>query len=149
MRNIAICGYAWQNSNVARSESTVSLADHVCECPLGTHCPENSPALFTPIACEVGHYCPKGSVSSEPCPTGSFCPDAATVMPCPAGTFSATTGLVSNSTCSPCEPGGYCDAGSTSTTLCPAGTFQTAFGQTSIAVSGAHGQSLYPFTAPC
>jgi hypothetical protein len=137
MASVAICGYAWQNNNVARSQSSVSLANNVCECPAGTYCPAGSAALFVPIACEtVGHFCPKGSVSSEPCPAGSYCPDTATIIPCPAGTFSAATGSTSSSACWQCEVGGYCEeAGSTSTTPCPAGTFQTEPGQTSVAVS--------------
>jgi hypothetical protein len=139
MASIVICGYEWQNNNAARSESSVSLADSVCECPAGTYCPEGSAALFTPIACDTddGNYCPKGSVSSsgEPCPAGSYCPDTAIIIPCPAGTFSNATGLASSSGCLQCEVGGYCEKGSSSTTLCPAGTFQTELGQTSVAVS--------------
>ena len=38
MASIAICGYAWQNNDVARSESSVSLTTYVCECPAGTYC---------------------------------------------------------------------------------------------------------------
>ena len=138
MASVAICGYAWQNNNAARSESSVSLANNVCECPVGTYCPAGSAALFTPIACDTedGNYCPKGSVSSsgEPCPTRSYCPGPATIIPCPAGTFSNATGLASSSECLQCEVGGYCEIGSSSTALCPAGTFQTELGQTSVAV---------------
>jgi surface protein len=38
MASMAICGYAWQNNDVARSEASVSLTTHVCECPAGTYC---------------------------------------------------------------------------------------------------------------
>ncbi|NWS49971.1 SVEP1 protein, partial [Probosciger aterrimus] len=42
--------------------------------------------------CPAGHYCPPGSSKPEPCPAGTFLPQAGMVygnacVPCPAGRF--------------------------------------------------------------
>ena len=138
---VVLCGYHWHHIEPGTccdiDANALTLSDVLCGCPPGTFCPENSLPDFVPTSCDtVGHYCPKGSMSSEPCPGGGHCPDTSTFIPCEAGVFSATTGSTDSSVCSQqCEVGGYCEVGSTSTTLCPAGTFQTELGQTSVAAS--------------
>lgn len=50
--------------------------------------------------CPAGHYCPPGSSKPEPCPAGTFLPQAGMVhgnacVPCPAGRFCQGEGLAS------------------------------------------------------
>ena len=34
-----------------------------------------------------GAYCPENKADFQNCPLGSYCPDAATILPCPKGYF--------------------------------------------------------------
>ena len=56
-----------------------------------------------PVACPKGSYCPAGSVSHVPCPTG---------------TFSSATSLSSAADCEPC-PAGYECAVPCACAVCP------------------------------
>ena len=62
--------------------------------------------------CDPGFYCPVGSKRQDEilCPMGFYCP-LATQDPyqCPNGTFSNTTGLMSDTQCRLCTPGMYCN----------------------------------------
>eukprot|EP00704_Kipferlia_bialata_P000894 g894.t1 len=95
-------------------------------CTVGHYCPAG---VFEPVICEPGYFsssqgrtvcqdCPAGyycdGLSPEtytPCPQGYYCPsgsDTAHDHPCPAGTYGASTSLVSESQCTPCTAGSYC-----------------------------------------
>lgn len=56
--------------------------------------------MTTPVLCERGFYCPRGSEKQRPCPTG---------------TYGNMTGLSEEWECLPCDPGTYCKG--TGTTL--------------------------------
>ena len=83
--------------------------------------------------CVEGHYCDGVNTSTVDyvdfvCPQGYYCPNgtsSAFSYPCPVGTFSNTSGLVSESQCSPCPGGLYCGtlAITAPSTLCAAGYF--------------------------
>ena len=86
-------------------------------CEGGMQCSSNR--LIQPIGlCNAGYYCRYGSKSSTPmqgveadvCPPGRYC-TAGTVEPflCPLGTFSNVSGLTSDSQCTNCISGYYCD----------------------------------------
>ncbi|KAM8989363.1 uncharacterized protein PRD47_016786 [Ara ararauna] len=100
--------------------------------------------------CPAGHYCPPGSSKPEPCPAGTFLPQAGMVygnacMPCPAGRFCQGEGLASVSgTCyagyfchlgatrpdqEHCPPGFYCPEGSEAPVPCSPGSFNSDSGK--------------------
>lgn len=89
-------------------------------CPLGSYCPAGA-AL--PTACSTGSYCVEGSSSQTPCPAGYYCEKGNLKTPCLPGTYSASTGASSASTCLVCPAGSYCPSGSASATTCPVGNF--------------------------
>jgi hypothetical protein len=149
---VALCGYHWHQSSgaaTAVSKSRMYLSNVLCLCPQGTFCPEGSSLGCVPTSCDTsGHYCPKGSTSSEPCPEGGHCPDTSTFVPCGIGAFSAETWQVTAAACTDCPeiPGNLCPLGSAAPVLCPpgdycpdtatavpcaAGTFSAAAGQSS------------------
>ena len=85
--------------------------------------------------CPSGHYCPTAAtVSPLVCPNGMFCPEGSTFpKPCPAGTM-APAGLVegsmaSASQCESCPPGTFCPEGSVNATDCPKGRFNSQHAQ--------------------
>jgi hypothetical protein len=124
--NVALCGYHWHQNDEATVADRMTFSNDLCMCPPGTYCAEGSPTDFDPLLCDtLGHYCPKGSTSSEPCPGGGHCPDTSTFVPCEVGTFSANTWQVAASACTGCPEiiGTYCPPGSLSPTSCPAGFF--------------------------
>ena len=77
-------------------------------------------------ACSAGLYSPAGSTAVSQCVTcvaGAYCPGGRVVY-CSPGTYSTTTGASSAVTCVSCTAGGYCAAnGTTTPTLCPAGSY--------------------------
>jgi len=80
------------------------------------------------ITCDVGHYCPVGSIFPLPCPPGTI--NSATnkeyLSDCvlPAAGTQATTWRNSNTAGDPCTEGHYCPVGSFGAPFpCPAGTF--------------------------
>ena len=119
-------------------------------CPLGHACP-NGTADRIPCAagsyadvtqlseckpCEAGRYCPAGSFKGLLCVRGHFCPPGASRLTlCPAGTYGAVDGLNSSLCSGPCDPGHFCESGSTSAQSepCPAGTYNASHGLTSAA----------------
>lgn len=86
-------------------------------CPKGYYC-DNSISETEFFICPAGKYCPEGDTTN----------DVVNLYDCPAGTYSSNTGLHDASECTPCDPGRYCDAGSTSVSgscnsgyVCPRG----------------------------
>ncbi|XP_028563977.2 uncharacterized protein LOC114585457 [Podarcis muralis] len=87
--------------------------------------------------CWEGYYCTQGSDrpnpevqlndhSAGPCPSGHYCPRGTAVpKQCPVGTFAASTKLISETECSACLPGHYCNTPglTTPTGLCEEGYY--------------------------
>ena len=78
------------------------------------YCPEGSPA---PILVSPGYYSNEGVSElyrweQTPCPPGHYCKDAQK-FPCPGGTYSDDFRTTSETCISECDPGYYCDPGST------------------------------------
>ncbi|KAM4702881.1 uncharacterized protein WCC33_011421 [Rhinophrynus dorsalis] len=102
-------------------------------CPPGFYC-DNAGLPAPKGECNAGFFCTEGAKTPNPtngsygniCPPGTFCP-VGSYQPqlCPAGTFSADSGIGSESECKPCPPGYYChDSGLTAPTgLCLAGHY--------------------------
>ena len=124
-------------------------------CPLGHSCPVGSTAAVPcgtdPLArdgslggyyadqmeqteckgCEGGRYCALGSFKGLMCGRGNYCPPLSSGMTeCPAGQYGATAGLDSEICSGSCDPGHYCELGSTSaqSTPCPAGSYNGSYG---------------------
>ncbi|CAM4616195.1 unnamed protein product [Lepidochelys kempii] len=100
--------------------------------------------------CPAGHFCPLGSSSPVPCPTGTFLPQSGMAshnacLPCPGGKFCQGEGLASVSgTCyagyycdmestrpdqKHCPPGSYCPKGTESPIPCGAGSLNPHSGK--------------------
>ena len=79
--------------------------------------------------CPAGKYCPRGSEVSIPCPRGYYClkgrdsEKLGVQVPCPRGTFGSREGLRTESECTDCSAGYYCDGEGQSnvTNMCAAG----------------------------
>ena len=101
--------------------------------------------------CPSGTFSIPGSVTCQSCPSGTWLnnPNDTACSLCPAGTSNPLNGSTSNSSCSQCLPGTYSFAGasactasctkgtyssqfSTACLACPAGTFNTVQGATSV-----------------
>lgn len=80
-------------------------------CTPGQYC--NSPGLDLPVAdCDSGYYCPLGSSSPQEvdCPRGYYCPVGSDVpTDCRNGTYSDDLRLQSESECTDCDAGTYCN----------------------------------------
>ena len=94
------------------------------------------------------HPCPRGYFGNSPfltnvggpggckaCPTGSYCPSEATVVPvaCPSGTHLPAAGAASDASCIACSPGTFNDvpgSAASSCTLCPRGKYARGLGNT-------------------
>ena len=61
-------------------------------CPAGRSCPGTG--RNDTLACEEGHYCPRGTVQSSQ-------------YPCPPGTFTGSSALGAAEECTACPPGAY------------------------------------------
>ena len=99
-----------------------SISDQTCTHAqmFNSFCPNTT----TQVNCtSQGSYCPVGSIAEQPCPTGHYCVNSATIMSCPLGTFSNITSASSVSTCNCCSAGTYCNTtGCAVCTECPANT---------------------------
>ena len=84
-------------------------------CPAGNYCPRNRSGLH--IKCDNGTYCPNGSIKTELCEAGFFCPYAEVKIPCPSG-FYCPTGSANRI---PCPTGHYC-TGHQNCSLAPGGS---------------------------
>lgn len=94
----------------------LSRVEECWPCPPGQFC--DSPGLVTPRGpCDPGFVCygsantstPTDQVTGEVCPAGGYCPlGSMTSLPCPPGTFSNTSGSTNNFDCTECTPGFYC-----------------------------------------
>lgn len=101
--------------------------------------------------CYAGFYCPSGSSTMFPCPSGTYntltkMSDSSACMACPAGSYctqmsqSAVTGVCSEgffcsggdfepmSAASICPAGSYCPEGSSAAITCPSGTYSSSVG---------------------
>ena len=126
-------------------------------CTIGHYCPAGT---TVPVACQdgtympntgssecdnctAGHYCLDG-INPIDCPVGNYCPagTGTVFQQCPIGTFSNSTGLASESDCTPCKGGKYCDSLAATTVAgdCNPGYFCTA-GAESATPSGSYGTS--------
>lgn len=126
-------------------------------CDAGRVCPDSGMAATLP--CTAGGYCTGSNIAATPCPAGTYgnrtgllASSACTA--CDAGYACTTTGLTApNLNCSAgylcyrsattttptdgttgviCPAGRYCPSGSSVATVCPAGTFRSATGGTSL-----------------
>lgn len=164
-------------SNITNAESS----DDCLSCPPGQYCKDPgsaepsgycSPGFYcvlnattpsqadndtTGSPCPLGHYCPEGSGSPNPCPDGTIGPTTHlqsedSCAACPGGEYCSGPGLaVSEGLCysgyycisgsikpnpynetygAICPPGHYCPAGSDYPERCPTGTYQPYFGRT-------------------
>ena len=86
-------------------------------CPEGYFC--KSISSSTPLACNLGSFCPAGSIWDSPCAEGSFCLNSSVSLMCEAGSFCPLRS-VSPKTCVMRQ---YCPANSSSAALCPGGSF--------------------------
>lgn len=92
-----------------------SLIDAI-QMPAGRYSLDQSPTdpPYVTTVCPVGHYCPKGSFTPVPCPTGYFRDningqDADACGLCPAGTYCDNEGTEIPT---PCDAGHFCPEGS-------------------------------------
>ena len=86
-------------------------------CPQGFYCEAEN--ITQPTAqCSPGYYCvlgattptPSLSVRGGPCPQGFWCPQGASwPAACPKGTYGHTDKISSESDCTICPPGEFCD----------------------------------------
>ena len=119
-------------------------SDHLKICPMGQFCiagrsePENCPintyggslglqSSAGCTTCPAGYHCHVGTAGfpthQHLCPLGHYCEGGQAPVPCEAGTYGALHGLTSQAQCQPCQPGQYCQAGSTHGQPCPPGHF--------------------------
>lgn len=93
-------------------------------CPMGHYCPTGTdvpiqcpvgmymvaPQASECINCTAGYYCVDG-LNLIDCPTGYYCPSGTgnVTNMCPTGTFGGTTNLASETDCTQCTGGSYCD----------------------------------------
>ena len=86
-------------------------------------------------------------VTGRPCPVGHFCPTGTTSPdPCPSGTFANTTGGRMLSDCLDCTPGMYCENQQLSqpTGYCSAGYYCSLKAKTSTPSDGITGRNCTP-----
>ncbi|XP_033646870.1 uncharacterized protein LOC117306372 isoform X1 [Asterias rubens] len=93
-------------------------------CPIGHYCPKgidrplpclnatymNRTGAAECLDCPAGSYCTQGD-RPDPCPAGYYCPMGTgfDTRPCPEGTYGASESLRTESECSACTGGSYCD----------------------------------------
>ena len=101
------------------------------ECLAGQYCEARSGSSSGTGACPAGSYCGPGSVAPQTAPAGQFVETEGSVRAydCASGTFAPYAGLPY---CLPCPPGYSCvDPGTTTPSLCSAGTYRTSVGEAS------------------
>jgi len=88
-------------------------------CDGGFYC-RTSSSLNNPIAADATE-----ALKYDACPYGYYCPEGTSEpFPCPIGTYSSTSGLITDTQCTDCDAGQYCDeVGMTS----PAGDCDAGF----------------------
>lgn len=132
-----------EGSTTSQPAAALCTAGHECptgsavelKCAAGTY--QDNTGAYTCKTCPPGYYCPINSSGyiSNLCPAGYYCPSGTTYStqyPCPAGTFNPLQGQQTNDACQscssgsycntkgasavtgPCDPGFYCNSGSTS-----------------------------------
>lgn len=84
-------------------------------CPVGSEWSHSQP-------CPAGYYCPAGTHSPRPCPTGTFrnssqAGAAGDCLPCPVDTFGARPGQTG---CLPCGSSAFSAPGESPAPTCPA-----------------------------
>ena len=77
--------------------------------------------------CPAGTYCFAGSTAPNSCSKGTYAATEQSQLcnACPEGKYQDSEG---QTTCKSCPPGRFCEAGSATPLLCPAGTFGNASG---------------------
>ena len=96
----------------------------------------NSPDMLWPLfwvgasycyVCPAGYQCIK-AVLPDPCPAGFYCTEGTgyDTQPCPVGTIGSRTGLATESECTQCPGGFYCETAGRATTTgkCREGRYQ-------------------------
>ena len=87
------------------------------ECPVGSYQPNEGQSSC--IDCPAGQLCDTTAMTAPgECPIGKYCPAETNsvnneAIDCPAGTYNDITNIGEEELCIPCEPGKYCNAGST------------------------------------
>ena len=98
-------------------------------CPAGSFCSKGS----IKQDCEIGHYCPEGSVIQIKCPAGYFCNQKQisdySGFPCPEGKYCAP-GTGQELEMVDCMAGFFCTEGTPYQEPCPPGTFNSEVGST-------------------
>ena len=94
-------------SNLTKLENE----DQCSPCSAGSFC--SAAGLLQPDGlCKKGYYCQNGSKSSTEkiCPKGYFCDEGSfAAAPCPIGTYNPLEGGESQTYCSDCPGGSYCE----------------------------------------
>ena len=112
-------GHFCQAGTSSLSQSTI--------CPVGTYCPtgsvqynscpggsyQNSAGMGSCIPCPAGYECPAGSTSYQiECPVNRYCPQGTEIgIYCKNGTYGNSTRQISQSDCTTCPGGKYCNQG--------------------------------------
>ncbi len=102
----------------------------------------------------TGAFCPAGSSSDTPCPTGHYCPNFSTQTACDAGKYHAQTGQRSEAACVNCPKGWSTQGtqGQSACALCAAGKYAEQPGQRECTNCGPgkyHTQTGQKSAAPC
>ena len=90
-----------------RATTKAKKIEDCVPCPSGSYCVS---ATVTPVTCPAGYYCPLGTTSANQ-------------YPCRPGTYSTSTGLVSQDGCTQCGLGNYCVGGTQAVVACAAGNY--------------------------
>ena len=123
---------------------TAGMTGSPSACAAGHYCPEGTtnptdypcpPGTFTDSTsltassectdCPTGKACAEGSTTAtqQDCAAGYYCPlrtEFPTQFPCPAGKFTTSTSLADAASCTDCDAGKWCEAGSPDNTVdCP------------------------------
>ena len=139
--------------------ATKGLSSPTGDCSQGYYCMEGALSQkptdrVTGAICPAGYYCPSGSAFATPCDIGKYQPTqgkyiSSDCLTCPAGyycaskaskTFSGVCGAgyycpagttIQKNPDNKCPKGSYCPSGSSTSTVCPEGTYQNLEAQKS------------------
>jgi hypothetical protein len=112
------------------------------ECPAGKYSTQTGATSASAcLACPAGFFCPQGTsdYAANLCSAGYYCPEGSstgTTIACSTGTYSALTGMKSQSECTVCPVGYYCLQGSNTPVACPAGTYSARISLNSLLNTG-------------
>jgi len=109
-------------------EGAITQAD-CTPCPVGQSC---ASGVVKAEDCGLGFFqASEGQSQCDQCPSGHFCPLAATSVPsaCAAGSFSGAKGGIAQDDCATCPKGNYCPVGSSVALECGLGLYQASEGQ--------------------